>query len=93
MSIEVPSAEVYALADVLVSAGEETGAVPATLGDGAVGGDLQPGVVGFCVAVAAAAVFLAAELDTLGTAVASVADSWLQLDGSLLATPGRVVAQ
>ena len=93
MTIEVPPGQLYDLADELTATSSTVAAVPARLGDGAVGGDVEPALVSFCAAAAAAATLVAGELDWLGTTIAAVADAWLGLDGSLLAPPGGVVAR
>lgn len=93
VTIQVPPDELYALADTVHAAAESVAGVPTRLGDGAVGSDLQPAVIGFCEAAVAAATFLAADLDWLGSTIAGVADSWARLDVSLLATAGRAVPQ
>ena len=93
MTIEVPPAQLYALAEALHATAGTVAGVPARLGEGAVGGDVEPGLVSFCAAAAAAATVVAGELDWLGTTIAAVADAWLGLDGSLLAPPGGVVAR
>ena len=90
MSIEVPAAEVYALGAALQSQGDAAADVAARLVAPAVGGgDLQPAIEGFLECHRTAALALAGELRWLGSAVRAVADSWLGLDGSLLAPPGQ----
>jgi hypothetical protein len=86
MSIEMPAAEVYRLADTLRSRADVAGEAAARLGGpGDVGGSLQPAVEAFLAASRTAAVALGGELRWLGDTVTGVADSWLALDGSLLA--------
>ena len=90
MSIELPAAEVHALADRLVQSAEEADDAGARLAaPAAVGGPLQAAVESFldCHRVAAAA--MAGELRWLGGTIAAVADSWVALDGSLLAGQGE----
>jgi hypothetical protein len=91
MTIEVPAAEVYALGDALRSqAGLAAEAAVRFGGSAPVGAPLQPAVDGFLECHRTAARALAGELDWLGRTVAAVADSWLDLDGSLLAPRGRL---
>ena len=90
MSIELPSAEVHALAGRLVQSAEEADHARARLAAPAeVGGPLQAAVEAFLDCHRAAAAAMAGELRWLGSAIATVADSWLALDGSLLAGPGQ----
>ena len=90
MTIEVPAAEVYALGDALCSQAQLAAEVAARLaGPAPVGGPLQPALDGFLECQRTGAAALAGELDWLGHTVAAVADSWLRLDGSLLAVPGH----
>jgi hypothetical protein len=85
MSIEMPAAEVYRLADTLRSRAVEADEAVARLGGaGDVGGSLQPAVEAFLESSLTAALALAGELRWLGGTVSGVADSWLALDGSLL---------
>jgi hypothetical protein len=85
MSIEMPAAEVYRLADTLRSRADVAGEAAVRLGrPGNVGGGLQPAVEAFLAAFRTAAVALGGELRWLGDTVSGVADSWLALDGSLL---------
>ena len=91
MTIEVPAAEVYALGDALRSQADLAAEAAVRFGgSAAVGGPLQPAVEGFLECHRTAARALAGELDWLGRTVAAVVDSWLGLDGSLLAPRGRV---
>jgi hypothetical protein len=90
MSIEMPAAEVYALARTLSEQAEAADDARGRLdGVDGVGPDLQPAVTEFldCHRVAAGA--FASELRLLGATVAGVADSWLGLDEVLLAARGR----
>ena len=90
MSIEMPAAEVYGLANTLRGAAGDAEEIAVRLrGAPRVGGDLQPAVGSFLESHRAAGRALAEELAWLGDTVAAVADSWLRLDGSLL---GGVVA-
>jgi hypothetical protein len=56
-----------------------------------VSGSLGPAVAEFTTTARTAGRCLAGELSWLGGAVAAAADSWLGLDGSLLAVAGRAV--
>ena len=88
--IEFPAAEVYALAGRLRAqahlaseAGDRLAAPPA------VGGPLQAALADFLLCHRTAAHALTGELASLGATIAAVADSWLHLDGALLAPRGR----
>jgi hypothetical protein len=91
MSIEMPAPEVYALANTVrgaVGDAEEIGVrLPETPH---VGRGLHAAVETFLESHRAAGRALAGELAWLGDTVAAVADSWLHLDGSLLAPHGQV---
>jgi hypothetical protein len=94
MSIEMPAAEVHALADTLRGAAgkaEEIGTRLDRAGD--VGDTLQPVVEAFLDGHRTAGRALAGELAWLGATVAAVADSWLALDRGLLASRGRACAE
>jgi hypothetical protein len=94
MSIEMPAAEVHALAGTLREAAgnaEEIG--PRLDRAGNVGHALQPAVEAFLDSHRAAGRALAGELAWLGATVAAVADSWLALDRALLASRGRASAE
>jgi hypothetical protein len=92
VTIEIPAAEVYALGDALRASADVAADVAARLvGPAAVGGPLQPALDGFLECHRTAAGALAGELDWLGRTVAAVADSWLRLDGSLLAPRGQAL--
>jgi hypothetical protein len=94
MTIDVPAAQLYALADALGAHGEEAGEVTGRLsGVPSVGGPLQPAVEAFLDAHRTGAAALAGELGWLGSTVAAVAGSWLGLDGALLSPRGRMVPQ
>jgi hypothetical protein len=94
MSIDLPAAEVYALADALRSRAQDAEEAVSRLGsDGSVGGSLQPALEAFLDGSRTAAEAMAGELRWLGATVAAVADSWLALDGSLLTRPGRPGAE
>jgi hypothetical protein len=89
MSIEMPAAEVYALADRLRAAVGDAEEIPVRLrGTPQAGPGLQVAVESFLESHRAAGRALAGELAWLGDTVAAVADSWLALDGSLLAPSG-----
>jgi hypothetical protein len=94
MSIEMPAAEVRAMADTLRGAAadaEEIGARLDRAGD--VGDALQPAVEAFLDSHRTAGRALAGELAWLGATVAAVADSWLALDRGLLAFRGRAAVE
>jgi hypothetical protein len=94
MTIDVPPAEVYALAEGLTAqAALAEEIVGALTGPVAVGGPLQPAIDGFLACHRSGATALAGELRWLGGTLAAVADSWLALDGSLLAPHGRPTPQ
>jgi hypothetical protein len=90
MSIEMPAAEVHALASALIGQAETADEAGGHLaGADRLGPELQAAVEEFldCHRVGAGA--LAGELRLLGATVAGVADSWLGLDEVLLAARGR----
>jgi hypothetical protein len=90
MSIEMPAQEVYALADRLKASAEEADETGDRLGDPVdVGGPLQPAVESFLDCHREAARAIAGELRWLGSTIASVAEAWLRLDGSLRVPRGR----
>ncbi len=90
MSIEVPPEEVHRLAATLRGAADGADELGARLASSpSVGRLLQSPVESLLDCHRAAARALAGELSWLGTTVASVADSWLHLDESLLAPLGR----
>ena len=90
MDIEMPALEVYALADGLRSTAAEAEEAQHRLGvPPSVGGPLQPAVEAFLLSHRTAAQALAGELRWLGGTISSVADSWLALDGDLLARVRR----
>ena len=92
VTIEVPAAEVYALGDALRAQAELATEAAARLGaPPSVSGPLQAPLEGFLECHRTAATALAGELGWLGGTVAAVADSWLRLDGSLLAPPGQAL--
>jgi hypothetical protein len=94
MSIEMPAAEVYGLANTLrlaVGDAEEIGVRLRQTRQ--VGGALQAAVETFLESHRAAGRALAGELAWLGDTVAAVADSWLHLDGALLAGHGQMRAE
>jgi len=93
MAIEVVPAQLYALAGVLDAAADRAQQVRGALTGDPVGGPLGPAVAGFAETVGTAGRCLAGELSWLGAAVATAADSWLGLDGSLLPGVGRAVAE
>jgi hypothetical protein len=90
MSIEMPAAEVHALAGTLRGAAAQAEEIAPRLdGAGNVGDALQPAVEAFLDSHRTAGRALAGELGWLSATVAAVADSWLALDRGLLAAPGR----
>ena len=89
-SIRVPPEEVYALAARLAEQAHPADDVAARLAAApGVGGPLQPALEDLFVCHRTAARAVAGELRWLGTTIAAVVDSWLQLDGSLLAPRGE----
>ena len=92
MSIEMPAAEVHHLADVLRAAAGDAEQIVIRLGGTprSVGGPAG-GRGDFLDTQRAAGRAFAGELAWRGDTVAAVADSWLRLDGALLAprTDGR----
>jgi hypothetical protein len=93
MAIEVLPAQLYALSGVLDGAAVHAARVGSVPADDPVGGPLGPAVAGFCETVRETGRCLAGELSWLGGAVSAAADSWLGLDGHLLAMPGRGVPE
>jgi hypothetical protein len=94
MSIEMPAAEVYALAGALRGAVGDAEEIAVRLrGAPQVGGRLQAAAESFLESHRAAGRALAGELTWLADTVAAVADSWLELDGSLLVPLGRARAE
>ncbi|WP_299952435.1 hypothetical protein [uncultured Modestobacter sp.] len=93
MSIEVTPAQLYALAEVLAAAAERARQTATAVPGAAVGGPLGAAAVGFGEGVRATGRCLAGELSWLGEVVAAAADSWQQLDGSVLPVAGRGVPQ
>jgi hypothetical protein len=94
MSIEMPAAEVHAMAASLRRSSDDAGQIGVRLaGRRAVGGDLQPAVEAFLEAQRMTGEALAGELQWLGATITGVADSWLRLDGVLVRPGGRVTAE
>ena len=90
MSIELPSAEVRALAGTLRGAAGSAEEIAARLDRaGNVGDVLQPAVEAFLDGHRVAGRALAGELAWLGDTVSAVAESWLALDRALLGSRGR----
>jgi hypothetical protein len=86
MSIEMPAAEVHALAAELRRRSDDALEAASRLGRHAfVGGSLQPTLEAFLAGHRTAGRAMAGELQWLGDTVSGVAASWLALDGSLLA--------
>ena len=93
MSIEMPPAEVHALAGTLRRAAAHADEIAPRLdGPGNVGETLQPAVEAFLDGYRTAGRALAGELGWLSATVDAVAGSWLALDAGLLASHGRGVA-
>ena len=93
MSIEIRALEVHALAATLRDTAGEADLIGVRLaGVPAVGGPLQPAVEAFLDCHRLAGLALAGELRWLGSTVAGVADSWVRLDGTLMAPAGRMRA-
>jgi hypothetical protein len=90
-SIDVPPEQIYAMATHLR---EQAGLAEEAAGrlgtPPAVGGPLQSALEDFLLCHRTAAHALAGELRWLGSTIAAVVDSWLQLDGSVLAPRGQV---
>jgi len=94
MSIEMPAAEVYRLANVLRGSSADAEEIGSRLdGRAPVGGPLQGPVEAFLESHRAAGRALTGELQWLGNTVAAVADSWLRLDGTVMPTLGRAAAE
>jgi hypothetical protein len=95
MSIEVPPEQLYALAAALRAQGDEADDVAARLAVATpeVAATLAAAVAAFLEAHRVAGGAVAGELRWLGGTIAATADSWLGLDGSLLAPRGEVVPQ
>ena len=93
MAIEVVPAQLYALAGVLDAAAGSAARVSTSDVVDPVGGPLGAAITAFAEATGTAGRCLAAELGWLSRAVATAADSWLGLDGSLLAGAGRSVPE
>jgi hypothetical protein len=89
-SIRVPPEEVYALAASLGEQAHPADDVAGLLaGAPAVGGPLQAALEDLFLCHRTAARAVAGELRWLGTTISAVVDSWLGLDGSLLAPRGE----
>jgi hypothetical protein len=89
-AIRVPPDEVYALAAHLgAQACPAEEAAARLVHAPSVGGPLQPALEAFFGCHHTAALVLAGEFAWLGSTIAAVVDSWLGLDGSLLAPGGR----
>ena len=89
MSIEMPAAEVYRLAHTVRGAVGDAEEIGVHLrGSHPVGAGLHAAAENFLESHRVAGRVLAGELAWLGDTVAAVADSWLQLDGALLARRG-----
>jgi hypothetical protein len=92
MTIQVPPEQLYALAAALRGQGEEADDVAARLaGVPEVSGPLAAAAGAFVEAHRVAGGAVAGELRWLGGAIAATADSWLGLDGSVLAPRGQAV--
>jgi len=93
MSIEMPAAEVYRLANTLRGAAGAAEDIGARLRDPGDAGGVQSAVETFLESHRAAGRALVGELAWLGDTVAAVADSWLHLDGTLVPSHGRARAE
>jgi hypothetical protein len=95
MSVEMPAVEVHHLADVLRAAAGDAEQIAVRLGgtSGVGSATLQAAVDTFLDSHRAAGRAIAGELSWLGDTVAAVADSWLRLDGALLAPHGGPSAE
>ena len=94
MSIEMRAAEVYRLADTLRGAADEAELLGLRLrGTPQVDGGLQTAVEHFLESHRAAGRAFAGELAWLAGTVTDVANSWLQLDRTLLGRPDGVIAE
>ena len=94
MSIEMPAAEVHQLAATLRGAAGGAEEIGVRLsGAPRVGAALDAAVQAFLDSHRAAGRALAGELGWLGDTVAAVADSWLRLDGDLLARHRRMTVR
>jgi hypothetical protein len=89
-TLRVPPDEVYALAAALAEQAYPAEDVAARLtAVPAVGGPLQPALEDLFTCHRTAARAVAGELRWLGTTLSAVADSWVRLDGTLLAPRGQ----
>ena len=94
MPIEVAALELYGLATALRAAGAGADELAARLAHPArVGPPLRAAVDELLESHRTAARALAGELCWLAGTVAEVADSWLDLDASVLTRPGRAAAR
>lgn len=94
MSIEMRAAEVYRLAHTVRGAVGDAEEIGVHLRGGhPVGAGLHAAAEHFLESHRVAGGVFAGELAWLGDTVAAVADSWLQLDGVLLAGRGRMRAE
>jgi hypothetical protein len=94
MSIDMPAAEVHAMAATLRRSAVDADEIGARLDCAPyVGGDLQPAIQAFLESQRTTGRALADELQWLGATVAGVADSWLRLDGVLVRPFGPMRAE
>jgi hypothetical protein len=94
MSIEMPAAEVHALAASLLRSSDDADQIGVRLSRPAsVGGDLEPAVHAFLDGQRATGQALAGELRWLGATIAGVADAWLRLDAVMVRPHGAVRAE
>lgn len=92
MTIEVPPEQLHALADALRAQGNEADEIATRLhGAPEVPVPLAGPVGAFLEAHGVAGAAVAGELRWLGGTIAATADSWLGLDGSMLAPRGEAV--
>jgi hypothetical protein len=89
MSIEMPAHEVYGLANALRASAGTAQEFSVRLREPGDVGPLIVAVEAFLDSHRTAGRALEGELQWLGDTVAAVADSWLTLDGAVLAGPGR----
>jgi hypothetical protein len=94
MSIEMPAAQVHALAASLRRSADDADQIGVRLSRPSfVGGDLQPALDAFLDGQRTAGRALAGELQWLGATIGGVADSWLRLDGVMVRPHGTVRAE
>lgn len=93
-TLQVPPGQIYALAAALGDQAYLADDVAARLtAPPAVGGPLQPALEDLFTCHRTAARAVAGELRWLGATISAAVDSWLRLDGSLLAPRGQAHPQ